>query len=213
MPRLRATSPPFRFVSFGSIATYTAHAKIYRCPLRPRKRQSVVKTRSAALGQSLPKDCGHSPRAIAAGGVAIRRAACLVEHLEIDVSVCAEMPEDLTELAPGDQQAVRLGIAELVFGACATARLSSATNDRSTLVERAAERALPPITFHYQSQSALRRRRQNGLQLTAIRPCRSRCWLGQWSKSMVGTFAAALTHVCFLRGKETSQTRAAASAS
>jgi len=62
----------------------------------------------------LTKERGRSPRAIVATGVAIRRAASpgLVEHLEINDSVCAEMPEALTELAPGDQQAARLGIAE-----------------------------------------------------------------------------------------------------
>jgi hypothetical protein len=40
---------------------------------------------------------------------AVQQAVGLIEQLEIDDSVCAEMPEALAEFAPGNQQAVRLG--------------------------------------------------------------------------------------------------------
>jgi DNA-binding transcriptional LysR family regulator len=52
-----------------------------------------------------------APSLPAASQLAVPQAVGLVEHLEIDDPVCAEMSEALTKLAPRDQQAARLGIA------------------------------------------------------------------------------------------------------
>jgi hypothetical protein len=77
----------------------------------------LLRRENVEMGQSLLiilriADVLRAPSLPAASQFAVLQAVGLVEHLELDDSLCAEVPEAPTQLAPGNQQATRLGIAE-----------------------------------------------------------------------------------------------------